>query len=56
MTTPEIAKRLLGGRGGDRRVLSRAGEIVGASLRKLRAKGVVMADRGSAKQMEWQLA
>ena len=56
MTSAEIAKRLLGARGGDRRELSRAGEIVGASLRKLRAKGVVMADRGPAKQMEWRLA
>ena len=56
MTTREIAKRLLGGRGRDRHLLSRAGEIVGASLRKLRAKGVVTAGRGSGKQMEWRLA
>jgi hypothetical protein len=55
MTSAEIAKRLLGARGRDKRMLLRAGEIVGAALRKLRARGVVTAER-PGKQVEWRLA
>jgi hypothetical protein len=56
MTTREIAARLLAGqaRGGDEKALSRAGEIVGAALRKLRAKGVASARPGT--RTLWTLA
>ena len=58
MTTREIAARLLAGqgRGGDEKMLSRAGEIVGAALRKLRAKEVVSAQPGPGTRMLWSLA
>jgi hypothetical protein len=58
MTTREIAARLLAGqgRGGDERMLSRAGEIVGAALRKLRAKGVASAQPGPGTRTLWTLA
>ena len=58
MATREIAARLLAGQGlaGDERTLSRAGEIVGAALRKLRAKGVAAAQPGPGTRMLWSLA
>ena len=57
MTTREIAARLLAGRGhgSDEKALSRAGEIVGAALRKLRAKGVASAQPGPGTRMLWTL-
>jgi hypothetical protein len=59
MTTREIAARLRAGQGhgdGDAKALSRAGEIVGAALRKLRAKGVASAQPGPGTRMLWSLA
>ena len=58
MTTREIAARLLAGQGrggGDEKALSRAGEVVGAALRKLRAKGVASAQPGPGTRMVWSL-
>ena len=58
MATREIAARLLAGqgRGGDEKMPSRAGEIVGAALRKLRAKGAVSAQPGPGTRMLRTLA
>ena len=58
ITTRKIAARLLAGQGlgGDERMLSRAGEIVEAALRKLRAKGVAASQPGPGTRMLWSLA
>lgn len=58
MTTREIAERLLAGQGmaGGPKFASKAGEIVGAALLKLRAKGVTAAERGAGQEAVWELA
>ena len=57
MTTRDIAQRLLGGRGtGDHGLPSRSGEIVGAALRKLKARGTVAREPGPCNRGLWRLA
>jgi hypothetical protein len=54
MTTREIAERLLAGRAvGNDKLISRGSEIVGAALRKLRAKGMVACEPGPGGRGLW---
>src|SRR3954449_4820773 len=56
MTTREIAERLLAGRAvGTDKLVSRGSEIVGAALRKLRARGVVACETGPGGRGLWEL-
>src|SRR3954451_10230015 len=57
MTTREIAERLLAGRAiGNDKLVSRGSEIVGAAVRKLRARGVVACEAGTDGRSLWRLA
>ena len=57
MTTWEIAERLLAGRAvGNDELVSRGSEIVGAALRKLRARGVAACGPGTGNRGLWRLA
>jgi hypothetical protein len=56
MTTREIAERLLAGRAvGNDKLVSRGSEIVGAALRRLRARGVVACGAGADGRGMWAL-
>jgi hypothetical protein len=57
MTTREIAERLLAGRAvGNDKLVSRGSEIVGAALRKLRARSTVTCEPGPGARGLWRLA
>src|SRR4051794_6321611 len=57
MTTREVAERLLAGRAVDNdKLVSRGSEIVGAALRKLRARGGVTYETGPGNRGLWTLA
>src|SRR3954466_4727809 len=57
MTTREIAERPLAGRAvGNDKLVSRGSEIVGAALRKLRARDAVACERGPGGCGLWGLA
>src|SRR3954447_18116504 len=57
MTTREIAERPLARRaGGNDKPVSRGSEIVGAALRKLRARDAVACDSGPSGRGLWRLA